>query len=236
MEEDVRVAVFSMGGMKAPVPDGKVFRKFGYTHISLLPKVQSLELIAQFCPISLCNVVSKVISKCIANQLKQVLPSFISSTQSAFVDDRMITDNVLLAYKVHHVIKKKKVGQYGFFSLKLDMEKAYDRVEWGYLKNVMLTMGFPDKLVSLIMDFITTVSYSVLINGKRCGYFSPSRGLRQGDPLSPYLFILCTEGLIALINLAVARGEWNGIRIGRNGPMVSHLLFADDSIVCSSLD
>ncbi|GAA0148554.1 hypothetical protein LIER_36750 [Lithospermum erythrorhizon] len=134
-------------------------------------------------------------------------------------------------YEVHHVVKKKRVGSHGFFSLKLDKEKAYDRVEWGYLKNIMITMGFPVKLVYLIMDFITSVSYSVLVNGERSRHIIPSRGLRQGYPLSLYLFILCTEGLIALINAAVARGEWNGVRIGRSGPMVSHMLFAYDSLL-----
>ncbi|GAA0148318.1 hypothetical protein LIER_07795 [Lithospermum erythrorhizon] len=138
---------------------------------------------------------------------------------------------ILLAYEVHHAIKKKRGGLNGWFSLKLDMEKAYNQVEWVFLNQIMLKVGIPGKLVPLIMDLVSGVTYSALVNGEQCGYIVPSRGLRQKDPLSPYLFILYTEELIALINTAVAKGDWKDIKVNIKGPVVSHLLFTDDALL-----
>ncbi|GAA0141530.1 hypothetical protein LIER_02655 [Lithospermum erythrorhizon] len=207
--EEVKKVVVGMSGMKAPGPDGVVFRKFGYTHIVLIPKF---------------------IAKYIANRLKAIMPQLISNTQSAFVSDRFITDNVLLAYEVHHSLKRKK-GQVGCFSLKLDMQKAYDRVEWDFLRVVMVKMQFPDNFIKLMHAYISTVSYSVMVNGDQCGYFKSSRGLRQGDPFSPYLFLLCTERFIHLIREATSNGSLQGVQVGRSGPRLTHLLFVDDSLL-----
>ncbi|KAA3481601.1 reverse transcriptase [Gossypium australe] len=116
-------------------------------------------------------------------------------------------------------------------AVKLDMSKAYDRVEWSYLKQVMLKMGFAERWVNLAMQCISTVSYTVNINGNRGRHFYPTRGLRQGDPLSPYLFLICSEGLSALIRQAVGAGTFRGVKASRRGPTISHLLFADDSLL-----
>ena len=114
---------------------------------------------------------------------------------------------------------------------KLDMSKAFDRVEWCFLKRVTEKLGFCSKWVNLIMQCITSVSYSVLINGATYGSIKPSRGLRQGDPLSPSLFLLCAEGLSAIIHEAVRNHSLTGIFICRSSPSVTHLFFADDSIL-----
>ena len=116
-------------------------------------------------------------------------------------------------------------------ALKLDMSKAYDRVEWVFLEKIMLTMGFHCKWVALMMECVRSVSYSVLINGDPKGYFHPSRGLRQGDPISPYLFLLCAEGLHALLTRATVSRQLKGISISRGGPKLTHLFFADDSVL-----
>ena len=167
--EDVKKALFHIGDLKAPGPDGmhaKFYKRFwgllgddlikevleavnlaqipegwNETTIVLIPKVTNPTLVSQFRPISLCNVVYKVISKMLANRLRSILPEVISDIQSAFVPGRLITDNILLAYESIHTIKKKR-GKRGLCAVKLDMHKAYDRVEWNFLEKIMLKMGF----------------------------------------------------------------------------------------------
>ena len=114
---------------------------------------------------------------------------------------------------------------------KLDMSKAYDKVEWDYLKKMMLKLGFHEKWVALIMECVTSVSYSILVNGDPKGYVKPNRGLRQGDPLSPYLFLICAEGLSALLRKAEREKVIQGISISRGGPRVFYLFFVDDSLI-----
>ena len=128
-------------------------------------------------------------------------------------------------------MKNHNPGNSGLMALKLDMSKAYDRVEWSFLKEVMAQMGFQDRWIGLVMECITTVIYSILVNGEPNGEIKPSRGIRQGDPLSPYLFLLCSEGLDRLIQKATEKGDIQGVSICRNGPKLTHLFFADDSLL-----
>ena len=116
-------------------------------------------------------------------------------------------------------------------TLKLDMSKAYDRVEWDFLERAMLHLGFFGRFVTTIMSCIKSISYSVLLNGVSRSTIKPSSGLRQGDPLSPYLFLLCAMGLQGLLHKAEVDGFLRGVSICRNGPRVSHLFFADDSVL-----
>ena len=116
-------------------------------------------------------------------------------------------------------------------ALKLDMSKAYDCVEWSYLEKIMRKMGFYEKWVALMMECITFVSYSILINGDPTNVIRPSKGIRQGDPLSSYLFLLCTEGLHSLLHQVKEAGHICGVSICKKGLRLTHLFFADNSLI-----
>jgi ribonuclease HI len=258
-EAEITAAIKQMAPLKAPGPDGMppvfyqsywhvigtdviqavlsslnsgtLLPSINHTFVTLIPKVKNPEQVTDYRPISLCNVIYELISKVLANRFKKVLPYIISETQSAFVPGRLITDNILIAFETLHYMNNQRSGKVGSMALKLDMSKAYDRVEWAFLKQVMLKMGFHSHWVSLIMECISTVSYSLLINGEPTGNIIPSRGLRQGDPISPYLFLLCAEGLNGLLNKAASKGDIHGVSICRRGPKLTHLFFADDSLL-----
>jgi len=190
-----------------------LLKSINHTFITLIPKVKNPENVSEFRPISLCNVIYKIISKVLANCLKPILNDIISKSQSAFIADRLITDNVLIAFESLHHMKTNCTGRTGFMALKLDMSKAYDRVEWCFLEKILLKMGFQESWVAMIMECITTVTYSILVNGEPKGLITPTRGLRQGDPLSPYLFLFCAEGLNAILNQASENGDIHGFSI-----------------------
>ncbi|KAA3455898.1 reverse transcriptase [Gossypium australe] len=211
--------------------EGKALDSVNRTDIVLILKTPNPSSLVNFRPISLCTILYKLVAKTIANRLQDFIGTCIDRAQSAFVPGRLISDNVLIAYEILHSLRQKRLGKKGFMAVKLDMSKAYDRVEWSYLEKVMLKMGFDENWVKLIMKCISTVSYTVNINRKRGRVFSPSRGLRQGDPLSPYLFLICSEGLSALIRQAVEVGNIRGVKASRRGPEISHLLFADDCLL-----
>ena len=206
-----------------------------HTFISLIPKVKNPELVSEFRPISLCNILYKIFSKILANRLKQVLPTLIMEHQSAFTKSHLISDNVLIAFESLHSIHNHKSKKDGYMAVKLDISKAYDRTEWSFVEAVMRRMGFIERWIQLIMVGVKTVSYSILVNGEPKGMIKPTHGIRQGDPLFPFLFLLCTEGLHGLFSQAAGQGEIHGYSLCKNGPKLTHLFFADDSLLfCKS--
>ncbi|XP_031090853.1 uncharacterized protein LOC115995843 [Ipomoea triloba] len=176
------------------------------TNVVLIPKKKVPERVSDLRPIALCNVVYKIMAKILANRMK-----------------RLITDNILVAAEVGHYLNRKQTGLAGWGALKLDMAKAYDRMEWPFLERMLRALGFNDKWVELIMLCVSTVSYSFLINGSPSADVVPSRGLRQGDPLSPYLFIICAEGISLLLQKAQADGSIRGANAQEAGA-VKHCL------------
>ena len=210
---------------------GHLLRNIDLTHIALIPKHKNPDKMSDFRPISLCNVIYKIISKVLANRLKAILSSIISDSQSAFVPRRFITENVTVAFETLNSLRIRRSSKKAYMALKLDMSKAYDRVEWRFLELFMRKIGFADNWVNFIMECIQSVNYSVLIDGEPTGFIRLSRGLRQKDPLSPYLFLLCIEGLTSLIRQAELDGHIFGVATCRRRPKVSHLFFTDDNLL-----
>jgi ribonuclease HI len=257
--EEVAQAVHQLNSNSAPGPDGlsaKFFQTYwetiggditkltldilnnsgspeplNKTYICLIPKNNHPSTPADFRPIALCNVILKIVTKTLANRIKPILNDIISPQQSAFLPGRLITDNTLIAYETFHYLKHTKARKHGYVGIKLDMAKAYDRIEWPFLEKTLITMGFPSRLVNTIMACVSTVSFSILINGKPSPEFRPHRGIRQGDPLSPYLFIICAEVLSSLISQLQITNKIKGITIATNAPHITHLFFADDSLL-----
>jgi hypothetical protein len=203
---------------------------FNATNICLIPIVNNPTQPSDFRPISLCNVTLKLITKTIANRIKTILSDIISTNQSAFVPGRLITDNIIIAHEIFHYLAQT-TSQTGYIGLKTDMAKAYDRLEWKFIRATLEAMNFSHTMVNTIMKCVSTVSFSILINGNPTTTFFPQRGLRQGDPLSPYLFILCADVFSALISRAQSLKLIHGIKIAPRAPEITHLLFADDSLL-----
>lgn len=177
-----------------------------HTFVTLIPKVRKPVDMKDLRPISLCNVSYKLISKVLANRLKKILPSIIDESQSVFVLGRLITDNIILYSEVFHFMQHNQAKKRGYMDLKLDMSKAYDPVEWDFVSSVMLKMGFPSAWVDRVMVCVSTVSYSFLVNGQPTYPIIPNRGLRQGDPLSPYLFLICAKVLAVSLGRPMRTG------------------------------
>jgi exonuclease III len=201
------------------------------TFICLIPKNNNPTNPADFRPIALCNVMLKIITKTIANRIKGILPEIISPQQSVFLPGRLISDNTIIAFETFHHLKHNNNKKKGYVGVKLDMAKAYDRLEWTFIDSTLTTMGFPRNLVQTIMRCITSVSFSILVNGQPSNKFIPHRGIRQGDPLSPYLFILCADVFSNMITNRQDQNLINGIQIAQHAPKISHLFFADDSLI-----
>lgn len=180
-------------------------------------------------PIALCNMIMKVITKVLDNRMKTLLDSVISDTQSAFVPGRLMSDNIMVAFEVMHYLKGKKTCKNGYMALNLDMSKAYDLIEWDFLKAIMLKMGFSQWWVHLVLQCVSTVSYRIVHGEHEIGPIKPSRGIHQGDPVSPYLFIICAEGLYSLLKRYEAKYWLHGVKIYRKPLTITHMLFADDS-------
>ena len=206
---------------------GVVNRAVNETYIALIPKKHGSCKISDYQPISLVTSLYKIISKVLISQLKEVLDSTILKNQGAFVANRQILDVVLMANEV--VEKCRVTGKKGVV-FKIDFEKAYDHVEWEFLDFVLERKGFHSRWRKWMRGCLSSVNYSVIVNGRPRGKFKGTRGLRQRDPLSPFLFTLVADGLGRMIDKLVDQHILDCFEVGIDKIKVSHLQFADDTL------
>jgi hypothetical protein len=199
--------------------------------VYLVPKKAEAVEIKDFWPISLVGGVYKIISKVQANRMKTILGKIISNSQNAFIGGRQTLDSVLIANEC--LDGRMRSGALGDIC-KLDLEKAYDHVNWGFLLYLLQQCGFGERWRAWIERCISTVRFSILINGTPEGFFNSLRGIRQGNLLSPLLFALVMETLSRMVNATIEQGLLLGFSVGERVPsdlVVSHLLFANDTLI-----
>ena len=254
--EEIEKAVWACGVDKAPGFDGFNFKfiremweeikeeifetitkffRFGgslkhlnITWVTLIPKVESPTKIEEFRPISMVGSIYKIIAKILSSRLKEVIAPLIDESQSAFVRNRQILDGVLIANESMRWLKKKKIPG---TLIKLDFHAAYDSVNWAFLEKVMVELGFGQKWITWIMECVSSATMSVLLNGSPLRPFKMEKGLRQGDPLSPYLFILVSEALVYFLRKAHHMNLIEAVSIGKAKVSLKHLQFADDILI-----
>eukprot|EP00253_Pinus_taeda_P015345 PITA_15345 len=252
--EEIEWSILSMAQDKAPGPNGftvafyrthweiikkdfvrmvknffsksKLGNNIKSSHLALIPKDPNPQSFDRFQPISLCNVSYKIITKILANRIKKLLPSLISENQGGFVPKRHITDNVILIQEaIHSSINRKEKGMI----IKLDMANAFDRVNHQFLKAVLEKFGVSSIFISRIMECISLTA--PLINNRPSNFFRSSRGLRQGYPLSPFLYIIMVETLSIHLEKLRRQKEITSISIARGTKEINHSLFAADTLL-----
>ncbi|GKA23866.1 RNA-directed DNA polymerase, eukaryota, reverse transcriptase zinc-binding domain protein [Tanacetum coccineum] len=210
--------------------NGKLLKEVNSTVISLMPKIPTPRVVSYYRPIACCNVVYKIISKVIVNRIKSCLGDLVDQNQSAFIPNRNISDNILLSQELirgYHL--NRALAKCAF---KVDICKAYDSVEWKFLESCLRNFRFHRTMIRWIVECVSSTSFSINVNGDLQGFFKGKRGLRKGDPLSPYLFTLIMEVLNLLIKRHVDLNPSFKYHWHFKDLNITHLCFADDLILC----
>jgi hypothetical protein len=206
---------------------GQVLPALNATFLTLIPKEEKFTHLKQFRPIALCNVIYKLLTKVISKRLKRILSFIISQEQSGYVEGRKILDSVILAHEVIHSLQTTKSPG---MLLKIDLSKAFDKLSWDYMKATLLSFSFNHCWVNWIANLTSSALFSILVNGVPSRPFSPTRGIRQGDPLSPFLFIIMEEGLSRSIKAHhIQSYTLLGLSLNGISPPISHSQFMDDT-------
>lgn len=211
---------------------GSMPKEVNSSLIVLIPKISNPTSSHHFRPINLCNVVYKIVSKLLVAKLRPLLDKIISPAQLAFIPNRWIAENQVIVQEILHSFKTRKTKP-GLMAIKLDLQKAYNRVNWKFIQAILLHLGFNETFTSWIISCISLVSFEVLVNGGKTESFKPGRGLRLGDALSPYLFILGQEILSRLLESALRSKNLQGIKTSMSGPTITHVMYADDIVLFS---
>lgn len=206
---------------------GRLVKGSNSSFIVLIPKKDGACDLNHFRPISLIGSLYKVITKVLAKRLKMVMSNLISDSQSAFVSGRYILDGVVV---LNELVEEAKLARIERMVFKVDFAKAYDSVDWDFLLDMLRAMKFPEKWILWISGCISSASANVLLNGAPSGEFALKRGLHQGDPLSPFLYLIVAEALNVLMNRAVQAGLIKPVVVGRDKVKVSHIQYADDTV------
>lgn len=189
------------------------------TFIALIPKKMQPTVPQDFRPISPCNVIYKVIAKSLAERLKPHLPSYIDHSQAAFIKNRHILSNIIITQEIVHSFRLKSWKQQAFL-LKLDLAKAFDHLNWEFIASALHRLGLSTHFISLTHACISTPAFSILVNGEPSASFSSQRGIRQGCPLSPYLFIVAINELPISLHNELLASNLSGIILGPGCPQV----------------
>ena len=206
---------------------GSIPKGCNASFIALIPKNKDPSKLEQYRPISLVGALYKIILKVLANRMKKVMPAIIDDNQSVFLKGRGILDSVLTA---NEVLEELRIRRRSGLCLKVDFEKAYDSVRWEFLYDMLSRMGFHSLWISWIKGCMDSATVSLLVNGSPTEEFKPTRGLRQGDPLALFLFLIVAEGLAGIVREALKVKMLTGLKIGRKGEEVCILQFTDDTL------
>nr|GFB67943.1 RNA-directed DNA polymerase, eukaryota, reverse transcriptase zinc-binding domain protein [Tanacetum cinerariifolium] len=209
-KEEVKKVVWDCGSDKSPGPVGDTPNGCNTNFISLITKIIDANMVKDFCPISLIGSLYKVIAKILTNRLVNVIGDLLNEVQSAFVVERQILDGPFILNEVIQWCRKKKKHTLIF---KVDFEKAYDSVRWDFLDDILNKVGFGSKWRMWIQSFLRSSRGSILVNGSTTEEFQFFKGLKQGDPLSPFLFILIMESLHISCQRVVDGGLFTGIKL-----------------------
>ncbi|KAL2237180.1 UNVERIFIED_CONTAM: Retrovirus-related Pol polyprotein from type-2 retrotransposable element R2DM [Sesamum indicum] len=244
----VKEAIFNINNNKAPGPDGysscffkkawnvvgvrsgRMLRQLNHTIIALVPKSEHSTSVADYRPISCYNVIYKAITKIISDRLAPVLEHLIDRCQATFVGGRNITDTIFLAQEMIRQYSRKRISPR--YTINIDLHKAFDSVSWTFLSRVLHGYGFPQWFISWTMECVGTSSFSVSLNGSLHGFFPGKKGLRQGDPMSPALFLLSMEYFSRLVKRKTSSSDFN-YHPKCEKLKITHLLFADNLMLFS---
>ncbi|GJW00158.1 RNA-directed DNA polymerase, eukaryota, reverse transcriptase zinc-binding domain protein [Tanacetum coccineum] len=208
---------------------GRILSEINSTVIALVPKIHTPAKVSNYRPIACCNVLYKCLSKVLTERIKKYHGKLVSQNQSAFIPNRQIQDNILIFQELLKGYGRKNGPTR--VALKIDLHKAYDTVNWNFLEDILKGFGFHEKMVNWIMKCVTSTSFSIVVNGESCSFFKGGRGLRQGDPMSPYLFTLVMEILNLLMLRKVESNRSFQYHFGCNQLKITHICSADDLLM-----